>query len=280
MKPSKNPHKSPGISPFSRTNPEHSSTMKKIGDAPRVRYFARGHIFEASQRMERADPAYTKGQGLVKLADGSGWVIVPFDDEIIEQFENFRSVEVGANKRAAFEEIGNAVVPSKPIISSHRLTPTERAKQNETIRSKNDFIWLRVSSPHGVKVLLPPPHPEQNFRREERDLLSIKHSNSSKDSESASIVSSSFFDAMWSKVTPTKHKERERVIEMDARAVTIRKPHFPRHGNGALPSSPPLIPCGMVVPVERWEGYHEHPEESPKVRASWTIHYVIGYNFK
>lgn len=268
MKSAKSPHTSPGISPFSRTNPERFSAAKQIGNASRVRYFARGHIFEASQRMERADPAYTNGQGLVKLADGSGWVIVPFDEEIDQQFENFCSGEVVAEKRAAFEEIGNAVVPSKPKISSHRLTPTERAKQNETIRPQSDFIWLRVSSPHGVKVLLPPPLPEKNIRSDERNSISIKHSNSSKDSDGASVASSSFFDAMWSKVTPTKAKEREHVNEIDARAVTIGKPQIPRHGNGVLPSTPPVIPCGMVVPVERWEGYHEYAEESPKVRAS------------
>jgi len=264
MKSTKSPHTPPVISPFSRTNPEHFSAAKKTGNVSRVRYFARGHIFEASQRMERADPAYTNGQGLVKLADGSGWVIVPFDEEIIQQFENFRSGEVGAEKRAAFEEIGNAVVPSKPKISSHRLTPTERAKQNETVRSQSDFVWLRVSSPHGVKVLLPPPLLEKNIRSDVRNSLSIKHSNSSKDSDGASVVSSSFFDAMWSKVTPTKVKEREHVNEIDARAVTIGKPQIPRHGKGVLPSTPPVIPCGMVVPVERWEGYHEYAEESPK----------------
>ena len=88
-----------GISPFARTNamigsssadssPSSAGMSRK---SQRIRFLARGQFFEASNRMENTDAAslYTNGQGLIKLADGSGWVIIPHHQDLVTQYENF-----------------------------------------------------------------------------------------------------------------------------------------------------------------------------------------------
>lgn len=88
-----------GISPFARTNAmigssSADSSPSSLGinrKGQRIRFLARGQFFEASNRMESTDAAslYTNGQGLVKLADGSGWVIIPHHQDLVAQYEDF-----------------------------------------------------------------------------------------------------------------------------------------------------------------------------------------------
>jgi hypothetical protein len=88
-----------GFSPFSRTNAmvaENSPTLTagRKRSAPTVRYLARGQFFEASQRMESTGSSslYSNGQGLLKLADGSGWAIIPYEDELVAQFKRVTDI--------------------------------------------------------------------------------------------------------------------------------------------------------------------------------------------
>ena len=267
----RSPHSSPGISPFARTNASifqasminnsfSSESLSKVKNNSRVRFLARGQIFEASQRMESTDAAYTNGQGLIKLTDGSGWVIIPHQEEIIKQYENFRGA-VDVNNIIAFEEIGSAEITSTQSNPAYHATPSERSRRNESERSPNDVVWLRIAAPNGVKVILPPPLPDQAVRRDERD-RAINPSTSGTDSEVASTVSSSFFDSMWSKVTPTKQKEG-RGAAHDGSTAKLHHPS-PRHGKNVAHNAPPVISCGMVVPVEHWENYQDDVDGNSK----------------
>ena len=266
---------------FGSTSTESSpSSVGGKRHVPRMRFLARGQIFEASQRMESTDASslYTNGQGLIKLADGSGWAIIPYKEALVAQFENFRGGSVNVNEIAAFEEIGNAVISAMPWNPLHRLTPPNRLQQNTLERSPKDVVWLRIAPPNGIKVLLP-PQPDAN-KNDVRIATSkeinirdrpIKPSSSSHDSEVSSTVSSSFFDSMWSKVTPTKQKEKRGTSYDTA-------PSFERTGKHNHPSSSslkqittPVISCGMVVPVEPWESYHSLSQTDTIGRSKVSI---------
>lgn len=252
---------SPGFSPFSRTNAmvaENSPTLTggRKRNTSTVRYLTRGQFFEASQRMEVTGTSslYTKGQGLVKLADGSGWAIIPYEDELVAQFKRFHGSEPDINDLNAargFEEVGNAVIPKQ----LHRLTPSKKDK------SLKDVIWFRVVAPNGVKVLLPPKDKKPSNSNHttpskiaDRDIKIERSASSHESSEVASVASSSFLDSVWSRVKVTPSKERE-----SAAGHTTTANADSRNNTPTKQATITVIPCGTVVPVESWD-----TSESPK----------------
>lgn len=239
---------SPGTSPFARTNAmiaavsggENSSKsiVGRTGIRAGSRLLARGQIFEASCRMEISSDSnlYTNGQGLIKLADGSGWAILPYRDDLMTQLQSYHGNDVSwlesSKDIAAYEEIGNATLP--------------------TNRSRDGIIWLRITHPpNGVKVLLAKSksnlktnNTESRTKTNEK-CISHNESPSSSHSEVTSSVASSFFDSVWSRVSPLKEKNTHH----DALS---RNPNF-RQQQQAERQTIPTIPCGMVVPVESWD---------------------------
>jgi len=306
---SRSPATSPsGISPFARTNamigtnmssaPESSpttstGTRKKYRNSPpRVRFLARGQIFEASQRMEVTGDSslYTNGQGLIKLADGSGWAIVPHYEDLMGQFKSFYNnngdqAAFRMNEVAAVEEIGNAYC-SIPVVKHHhhahpnRLTPPPKHENASSEQgSLKDIVWLRISAPpNGIKVLLPPPHQQQQQQQQHAADKNDSHTtppskhhgdhhqakmmnnpSTSHESEvaSSSVVSSSFFDSVWSRVTPTKESKgssnhSSSSIQGHHTDIAATKNSLKRRQQQQRPMLP-VIPCGTVVPVERWD---------------------------
>lgn len=240
---------SPGTSPFARTNAmiaavsggENSSKsiVGRTGNRAGSRLLARGQIFEASCRMEISSDSslYTNGQGLIKLADGSGWAIVPYRDDLMTQLKNYHGTDTtwlnSSKDIAAYEEIGNATIP----------------EQNPSERSRDGIIWLRVAHPPGVKVLLAKSKSNLNTNNESHTKtlekgISHNESPSSSHSEVASSVASSFFDSVWSRVSPLKEKN----LQNDAPS---QNPNFRQKQQAER--TIPTIPCGMVVPVESWD---------------------------
>ena len=249
------------ISPFSRTNAMISSsadnspttTTVRKGNTTRVRIFARGQIFEASQRMEVSSEStlYTNGHGLIKLADGSGWAIVPYQDDLIAQFKSENggrsTIEFAedANKIAAYEEIGNAFLPA---VQSSQLAQPTHIEVIASDRRLKDTVWLRVvAPPNGTRVLLPPSrNPSSNgnvqVKKKESNAATpkdgghdkMKHSSSYDSETTSSVVSASFLDSVWNKITPVKESEMDHDLRRQTSVI-------------------PVIPCGMVVPVEPWE---------------------------
>ena len=244
---------SPGTSPFARTNAmiaavsggenTSKSIVGRTGNRSGSRLLARGQIVEASCRMQISSDSslYTNGQGLIKLADGSGWAIVPYRDDLMTQLKNYHGNDASwlesSNDIVAYEEIGNATIP------------TER---NPSDRSRDGIIWLRVAHPPGVKVLLAKSKSNLNTNNnnESRTKTNEKggshdESPSSSHSEVASSVASSFFDSVWSRVSPLKEKNPQN----DAPS---QNPNF-RQQQQAKRQTIPTIPRGMVVPVEPWD---------------------------
>ncbi|KAL7441554.1 hypothetical protein ACHAXM_008124 [Skeletonema potamos] len=252
---------SPGFSPFSRTNAmvaENSPTLSggRKRSTPTVRYLTRGQFFEASQRMESTGTSslYSKGQGLVKLADGSGWAIIPYEDELVAQFKSFHGSEPDINDLNAargFEEVGTAIIPTSSK-QFHRLTPSKK----ETPKSLKDVIWFRIVAPNGVKVLLPPKEKKSVSKdgahttpqKSADQALKIERSTSSLESEVASVVSnSSFLGAVWSRVSVTPSKQSPPATQAEPKTTPTKQ------------SKITVIPCGTAVPVESWDA-----SESPK----------------
>lgn len=260
-----------GISPFARTNAmigSHSneSSPSSLGAArkgQRIRFLARGQFFEASRRMENTDAAslYTNGQGLIKLADGSGWVIVPFHEDLVAQYQNFRGSSVMEHEIIAYEEIGDATI-QKRISASNRLTPPDRRQAD-----RQPVTWMRIIAQNGVKVLLPPAAHTQRLNNAQPNItppkyptqgekaISIKPSSSSQDSDVASAVSNSFFDSVWSKVTPTKQKasvSSSNTTVLAANTHIKKQLQQPQANQVRNPPQPvvPVLACGIVVPVE------------------------------
>ncbi|KAL3793673.1 LOW QUALITY PROTEIN: hypothetical protein HJC23_010245 [Cyclotella cryptica] len=261
-----------GISPFARTNAMIGSTSAEgspssIGGnrrSQRIRFLARGQFFEASQRMETTDAAslYTNGQGLIKLADGSGWVIIPHHNDLVAQYQNFRGVQLMPMR---FWHMKKSAMPQYTTM----LTPPDRTNLSSTNVKQSDqsVIWLRVVAPNGIKVLLPPSEHANRTNNKTPDVtppkyvppgekaIGIKPSSSSHESEVASAVGSSFFESVWNKVTPTKQKERHLQVIRQSLRPTIDPPQ-----------PYPVIPCGMVVPVEYSDSSGSDPTERRFVR--------------
>ncbi|KAL3775513.1 hypothetical protein HJC23_000085 [Cyclotella cryptica] len=175
------------VSNLIHTPSHEQNKLRRNRRSQRIRFLARGQFFEASQRMETTDAAslYTNGQGLIKLADGSGWVIIPHHNDLVAQYQNFRGGSVDAHEILAYEEIGDATIHNH-VPTFNRLTPPDRTNLSSTNVKQSDQSVICTFP--GEKA------------------IGIKPSSSSHESEVASAVGSSFFESVWNKVTPTKQK--------------------------------------------------------------------------
>lgn len=225
-----------------------TATAGRKGSRPGVRFLPKGQIFEASRResMFSDSSLYTNGQGLIKLADDSGWVIVPHQEDLMAQLKSYHGNDGFENAKdiAAYEEIGSALIPAARSVE--RLTLSKQTERNSSDWSLEDIMWLRVVT-NGIKVLLPPTQHksisnQQTNEKESHVKTRDDSPSTSHDSEVASsVVSGSFFDSVWTRVSPMKERERNL--------------HF-QHGQQQQPQRQqkvPVIPCGMVIPVEPWD---------------------------
>ena len=275
--------RSTGTSPFARTNAmigsmsgENSPTAMagRKGSQPGVRLLARGQIFEASRRIEVSSDSslYTNGQGLLKLADGSGWAIVPYQHDLMAQLKTLHAHDAAwfenAEDVAAYEEIGNAIIPAVRTVGQPSLP--KQTERNSSDWSMEDIIWLRIANPpNGIKVLLPPTQHKsisnQQINENEPRAKTLKNRGgrdespvTSHDSDVASSAfGSSFFDSVWTRVSPVKEKEKTLHFQHGASTQKLRQQQQPQRQQTV-----PVIPCGMVVPVEPWD-----VSTSPKVRV-------------
>jgi hypothetical protein len=207
----------------------------------KTRMLPRGAMFEASRRMEQSS-GFDKGAGLIKLADGSGWAIVPKQADLDEQYRRYRggvaSVKEGEATRA-YEEVGNAIVE----------------KDEHTGQKREDAFsvqWLRIVSRQGVDVVCPPVSPPLSTDEDTSPTSSaggassFGGSNSNygmiarQDSDVASSVGSAFLDAMFR--TPKKKEPTESTGQSD--------PRLPRSNSPQV--VPTLLACGTCVEVDNW----------------------------
>ena len=234
------------------------------------RYLPRGLVFEASKRMERATN-FVDAMGLIKLADDTGWAIVPTPEELLSQYSSLSgenkgralshyNFEESLSSVDAFEEIGNAFIR------------THRENENISSSAKASGCWLRVILREGVTVSCAPLHSRQHGSISNDTNLNMTHGpsklNSSvdprhdplvkrRDSDSGSMINVSKTSSKKKDDTRSNKKiieetrpiVKETAIESDRTALTaaFRKSaqhHIQRHLINFR------ISCGMCVEVE------------------------------
>mmetsp|Transcript_15498 Transcript_15498/g.29244 ORF Transcript_15498/g.29244 Transcript_15498/m.29244 type:complete len:1113 (-) Transcript_15498:42-3380(-) len=226
----------------------------------KYRFLPRGALFEASRRIEKATN-FTPGSGLIKLADNTGWAIVPNQEELREKYELHRAnVGIGITEEEtlmAYEEVGNAVVSGDK---------TSR-------RDYDNVFWVRVVQQTGVLVSCSPPDPETN---EKFDASSCKlgapigsnfHSKE-QDPEVSSTISGAFFEAFRST------RKSDEAARLDSLSVNGR---LPRNSNGLV------IPCGSCVKVTPWLPSSTLPEKQSFVQLhggqGWIPRIIHGAHY-
>jgi hypothetical protein len=218
------------------TGPSTSSSAAVFDAALKTRILPRGALFEASRRIESS--SYGPGAGLIKLADNSGWAIVPRSDELDAQYQLVSGAvgdESESALKRAFAEVGSAVIADSGAAG----------------------VWIRVLARNGVQVECTPPVLPSSPEDNETASLSSSHSSAnlestnaqvtSRDSDVASSVASSFIDAMFR--TPTKRFSRSNNKHSHDPVPPQREDPDLEPSNGYN-----VIACGMVVEVEPWLG--------------------------
>ena len=233
------------------TGPSKTGNPAIFDSGSKIRILPRGVLFESSRRMESTG-AYSQGAGLIKLSDNSGWAVIPRQDELDHQYRTYQGGLAGVKEgeaTRAFEEVGNAV-----------LGDTSAVDTSHSERSSG--VWMRVVARSGVHVSCPPPmvpiktDDNDTSPTSSRGSSAVSGSNhgsnfgplSGHDSDVASSVGSSFIDAMFR--TPKKNKH----------AASKDPPPSKQHpgDNGSLPLTG-IIPCGMIVQVEKWCDISDQP---------------------
>jgi len=248
------------MNPSSIFQTMHGSFQSDLGRARswevdasgKKRVLPRGALFEASKRMERAG-AFSHGSGLIKLADDTGWAIVPIREELLEQYKTYQggNASIGETESSrGYEEVGNAF-----IVSDHK-----NLENNDDI----DTSWVRIIHSAGVQVSCCPTKKaeEQSSKLTQLALaktltLDSSFSKPQQDSDAVSTVSSVFGVFRSSKKqevrddhTPSNNTNRK------------RSGNKSRIGKNRMN----LIPCGICVQVEHWIASKSHPERQSFVR--------------
>lgn len=212
-----------------------ASTMEA---SSKKRVIPRGALFEASKRMENPG-AFSQGAGLVKLADNSGWAVIPFREELERQYQHFQGditlVKEGEASRAV-EEVGNTF--------------------NDCSPDRSLTLWFRIHSRSGVTVQCAPHTSSTQGEEDDNTSPSSSRGGSSvvsgsnngsaagleSESDVTSSVASTFVDAMLFR-TPKKRDGEQRITTRQQDQLRKR------------PTEPTVslnIPCGNCIEVERW----------------------------
>ena len=243
--PAASPSPSPRASPAATSNP---------GTSGGVRVLARGRLFESAGREVSAPPS-CRGRGLVRLADGSGWAIVPSDGDLRDQFALvYGDGSLDGDDVAAYEEIGSAFV-SPPNTAGESAPNRHPQQQNASFAAKEkEVVWLRiVAPPDGIRVLLPPPRDEEQCDAKEENpesppaVASQAASCSGDDSsEVASSFAGSFFDSVLGLGFRGRgqRQQQQQGTPTASKELSLRRRREDRH------CPPPVVACGMVVPVD------------------------------
>jgi hypothetical protein len=222
------------------------------------RILPRNAIFEASSRLVETSTALSAGSflraqggtGLIKLADGSGWAVVPQKEDLDQQYRNYHfsgstskgTVVKEGEATRAYEEVGSAISTVEANINS--LSLLQQVPNSST-------TWLRVVSRIGVTVVCPPPPPAEDEEDNNTSPTSSRGSSSgvtastnnhgvpsANNSDVASSVGSGFLDAMF-RGSPLRKKDAE--IAAQDKVPRIEKV-----------TQESVIPCGMFLEVEPW----------------------------
>ncbi len=239
----------------------HASYSWELDVSGKYRILPRGALFEASKRMEKADNLHyaPPGSGLIKLADSTGWAIVPNRVELEEQLRVHQangnaSLPLGMTEEEAlqgFEEVGNACA----VMDGNGRTRSSRSRHSRHIQQGDEHIlWVRVVQQTGVFVSCTPCLGDTvGDGTISSNPLSHSHSTDDnipsrqQDHDAVSTVSSALFDAFRS-------SSRKPEARLDSLSVNGAGGNYRNGKNPIMKGSPsgPIIPCGACVRVKKW----------------------------
>jgi len=210
------------------------------------RILPKGALFEASKRIENAGN-YAPGSGLVKLADNTGWAVIPNQDELREQYQLHKAnAGMGITESEAlraYEEVGNSI-----------SSGGKRSRRNE-----ENLLWVRIVQQNGVLVSCSSVMDKLDQQSSSLESHSLDQSDSKlqKDADAISTVSSVFFDAFRSSRKPEAARLESLAVNSNHRMTKLQ----------ALKNSTGLIiPCGSCVKVRPWIPPSSQPENQSFVR--------------
>lgn len=224
----------------------------------KTRTLPRGAVFEASKRMESSDALFHQGAGLIKLADNSGWVIVPHGEDLEQQYRNFHggasTVKEGEALRGGYEEMGNAVILQGAANESLDQSFIHATKKGDSNTTSTPGVFMRVVARQGAAVVCAPPAPpvQKNdispgspassavTSSTHPDQLALGKSDST--SDVASSVGSSFLDSMFRGAKRPEGSDQTDNKESNSgtSVANVEKPQF----------ASTTIACGICVQVE------------------------------
>ena len=209
-----------------------------FGTNSNTRVLPCGSLFEASKPMESTG-LYSQGAGLIKLSDGSGWAVVPRQDELARQFRSFRgrSADAKDGNMCAYEEVGHATIENLPLLSL----------DSTAARSLSRTKWLRVACRSGVPVTCP-PSATLDDETSSRGSSAISASNLGlslgQESDVTSSVASTFVEAVMFRTPKKKGGGAETIATNES--PSVKSPPSEKLATA------PTIPCGMCVEVEKY----------------------------
>uniref|UniRef100_A0A7S3L7T4 Uncharacterized protein n=1 Tax=Amphora coffeiformis TaxID=265554 RepID=A0A7S3L7T4_9STRA len=244
-KPPTNPVAEPQGKSILKTMPGRTATSSQgqgtvFEASSKKRVIPRGAVFEASKRME-SSAGFSQGAGLIKLADNSGWAIVPHREDLERQYQHFQGditlVKEGDATKAV-EEVGNTF--------------------HDGSSDRSSTVWYRIHSRSGLTVQCAPhisltrgdedDNTSPSSSRGGSSIVSgsINGSNANgfaSESDVASSVASTFVDAMLFR-TPKKRDGEQRIPTSRQQDQLRKRLTEPKIGLN--------IPCGNCIEVERW----------------------------
>ena len=247
----------------------------------RTRILPRGKLFEATARLE-VSGLYSPGAGLIKLADNSGWAIVPDKAELDAQYRTFRGgkavIEEGEASQA-FKEVGNAITDI-PL--------------ND--QGAGDGIWLRIVHRGGVLVSCPPIPDIVDPEVRSTATSSSPHTSVAGSSPNtshvgassdvgASSMASSFLDAMFRTPRTTRKPLQGNGptgIPRDDSGITSEKSKGrPPQKASLLAPIDAILPCGLCVQVEPWERISKDQPSFARLRGGqgWIPRLMNGQKY-
>ena len=249
--------------------------------ASRTRILPREKLFEATARLE-VSGLYSPGAGLIKLADNSGWAIVPDKAELDAQYRTFRGGKAGIEEgeaSQAFKEVGNAItdIPS-----------------NE--QGARDGIWLRIVHRGGVLVSCPPvpdvadPDVRSNATSSSPHTSvagsspGTSHAGAPSDVGAASVASS-FLDAMFRTPRTTRKPPQGNgptgIPRNDSGIISEKSKGRPPQQASLLVPIDAILPCGLCVQVEPWERISKDQPSFARLRGGqgWIPRHMNGQKY-
>ena len=250
--------------------------------ASRTRILPRGKLFEATARLE-VSGLYSPGAGLIKLADNSGWAIVPDRAELDNQYRTFRGGKAGIEEgeaSQAFKEVGNAITDI-PLNDDQGV---------------GDGIWLRIVHRGGVLVSCPPVPDVADPEVRSNATSSSPHTSVAGSSPGTSHVgapsdvgaasmASSFLDAMFRTPRTTRKPPQGNgltgIPRNDSGVISEKSKGRPPQKAPLLAPIDAILPCGLCVQVEPWERISKDQPSFSRLRGGqgWIPRHMNGQKY-